>query len=516
MSEMSPGTASGGHVSSLPDEGPRSRSWTSAPSPGVDSDASDEGEASETGRFLGLCRTIVRVNSDDRPGDTGRRVGREAILDAAADLFAGVDLPTAIGGIVGVRAVAAAAGISPATVNHHFRAGDGPRNERLAAAAMDHALLRASTSGARLIAEASLTTIDALRQGDPEALARLATIAADDVLWFSPDVGTTDTDREARMVATFLGAAAAPQSPQATRSLSVHYDDITKLYCELYQALLDATGRRLIAGLDLEAFSNVFTALADGFILRRRFQPDQAPAALFGDVVVRLFEALTSPAGSSEDSNPADNLLPLPPGSGLDVHKRAAIVRAAIEVYRRDGWDGVTVSAVEAESDVSRRTIIANLGDRNGLAAAIWSQFLPGLKSGLAADAELPVHRRITRHLQRVVELTRAHHHLTGALVTGMLTHSIEHGPPSGTDPADPRLLVPLPMLLAPVLLEDAEALRPGLADGEAEATRSSILLTITSLNLALSQPAASASEVTATVSNTVIAGMLRRRPTHW
>ncbi len=443
-------------------------------------------------------------------------MGRDAILDAAADLFADVDLATVVGGIVGVRAVATAAGVSPATVNHHFRAGDGPRNERLAAAALDHSLLRSSTSGARLIAEALLPTVDALRRGDPAALPRLAAIAADDVLWFSPDGGTTDVDREGRMIATFLGAAAAPQSPQATRSLSTHYDDITTLYCELYQVLLDATGRRLIAGLDLDSFTTIFTALADGFILRRRFQPDHAPAALFGDVVVRLFEALTSPADSTEDSDPADNLLPLPPGSGLDVHKRAAIVRAAVDVYRRDGWAGVTVSAVEAEADVSRRTILANLGDRNGLAAAIWSQFLPGLKAGLATDAALPLHRRTTRHVQRVVELTRAHHHLTGALVSGMLAHSVEHGPPTGTDPADPRLLVPLPMLLAPVLRGDAEALRPGLADDQTQATRTSILLTITSLNLALSQPAMTASEVTATVANTVIAGMLRRRPTHW
>lgn len=456
------------------------------------------------------------MNSNDRPGGTGRRVGREAILDAAADLFADLDLATTIGAVVGVRTVAAAVGVSPATVNHHFRAGDAPRNERLAAAAVERALLRSSTSGAVLVAEASLNTLDALRQGDPEALHRLAAIAASDVLWFSPDDGTPNVDREARMVATFLAAAVAPQSPQATRSLRTHYGDLTKLYSELYQALLEATGRRLIAGLDVESFANVFTALADGFILRRRFEPERAPAALFGDVVVRLFEALTSPAGSSEDSDPADNLLPLPPGSGLDVHKRAAIVRAAIEVYRHDGWDGVTIGAIEAGSDVSRRTIIANVGDRNGLAAAIWSQFLPDLQAGIDADADLPPHRRISRHLQRIVELTGAHRRLTGALLAGVHAYTIEHGPPTGTDPADPRTLVPIPRLLRPVILDCAGVLRPGLAGDEAQASDTAALLTNTTLNLAITRPGLAASEVTSRICDTMLAGMLQRRPTRW
>jgi AcrR family transcriptional regulator len=220
--------------------------------------------------------------------------------------------------------------------------------------------------------------------------------------------------------------------------------------------------------------------------------------------------------GSAEDSNPADNLLPLPPGSGLDVHKRAAIVRAAIEVYRRDGWDGVTVSAVEAHSDVSRRTIIANVGDRNGLAAAIWSQLLPDLRAAVAADVDLTAHRRISRHLHRMVELVRAHPQLTGALLAGVLAYTIEHGPPTGTDPADPRTLVPLPAILRPVLLDCAEVLRPGLVDDEVQATDTAALLTNTTLHLAITRPSLSASDVTGRICDTMLAGMLLRRPGRW
>src|SRR5690606_39044452 len=125
-------------------------------------------------------------------------------------------------------------------------------------------------------------------------------------------------------------------------------------------------------------------------------------------------------------------------------------------------------------------------------------------------------HRRISRHLQRVGEITRSHRRLTGALLAGIHSYTTDHGPPTGTDPADPRTLVPLPALLRPVILDCASVLRPGLAEDEAQAGDTAALLTNTSLQLAITRPGLPASEVTARVCDTMLAGMLQRRPLRW
>ena len=105
---------------------------------------------------------------------------------------------------------------------------------------------------------------------------------------------------------------------------------------------------------------------------------------------------------------------------------------------------------------------------------------------------------------------------LSGALVTGMLTYTISHGPPTGTDPADPRTLVPFWALLRPVLVESADVFRPGLVDDEVQAIDTATLLTNTAMNLAFTRPTLTASEVTARVCDTMLAGMLVRRPSRW
>jgi AcrR family transcriptional regulator len=442
------------------------------------------------------------------------RPGRAALLDAAADLLATTTIEDAVGATVGVRGVAAAAGVTPSTVNHHFP-GDGgtARNTRLCAAAIHHALLRRGVPVSERTADAALAAAEDLRAGDPDALARLARIAAEHLLGMAPDV-EQQRDAESEAVATLIAAAVAPRSPEAVRSLRASYDQVTDTLAPMYEGLLETAGRRLTGGIDTVDLTCLIAALADGFRIRRRFEPERATADLFAEATIRLFESFSALKSDPQDPDPADRLLLLAPGSGLDPHKREAVVDAAWKVYDRDGFPGLTVAGVATEAGVSRATVVANFRDAGGLAAAVWARFMPRLSSeveaDLAAGRALPV--VVRRHVDRLASVARAHGQLTTALFAAVFQQSVNQGPPRTKDPSDPRVLVPLPVLLVPPLLAHADEVRPPYAESATAAFDSAAMLTSQALQLCMTRPLLSPADVAHRVCDTTLAGMLRRR----
>ena len=441
------------------------------------------------------------------------RPGRAALLDAAADLLATTTIEDAVGATVGVRGVAAAAGVTPSTVNHHFPGGGTARNTRLCAAAIDHALMRRGVPVSERTAEAALAAADDLRAGDPDALARLARIAAEHLLGMAPDAEQR-RDAESEAVATLVAAAVAPRSPDAVRSLRASYDQVTDTLAPMYEGLLETAGRRLTGGIDTTDLTCLIAALADGFRIRRRFEPERATAELFAEATIRLFESFSALKSEPQDPDPADRLLLVPEGSGLDPHKREAVVDAAWRAYDRDGFPGLTVAGVATEAGVSRATVVANFRDAGGLAGAVWARFVPRLSSGVEADVAdgMALPAVVRRHVDRLASVARAHDQLTVALFQAMFAHAIGHGPPRPQDPADPRLLVPLPALLVPAMLAHAEEVRPPYAETAAAALDSAAMLTSQALQLCMTRPLLSPSEVAHRVCDTTLAGMLRRR----
>lgn len=446
-------------------------------------------------------------------------MGREALLDAAADLLVAPTPADLVGGVIGVRRVAQAAGVAPATINHHFRPSGAGRNERLVVGALRHALARNDFETSRQIAAAAAEALEQLSAGDPDALRRLTLIAAGDILAWSPDVSAddeTDAGRVRRSTnnAIQLGSIVAASNDEARAMMLEHYDRLTEIWATLYEAMLDATDRRLVGDLEVRDLTTLISALADGFILRRSFDPDNARPELFGEVVLRMFEALSSPRAAVEDHDPSDGLVPLPSGSHLDAHKRTAMARAAATVYTTHGWEGLTVSAVVAESGVNRLTVLAHFGDRSGLAAAVWSRFVPTLTSALDREADLQPVRRVVRHLERLAGIVRSHRPLSAALLERMLTHSIERPRTPGPDPADPEQLVPLAPVLQPTIEAAAPSFRPGHADSVSLSLTTARHLTTTTMNLACVRPTMTDSEIAGYVADTTLAGMLQRRPT--
>lgn len=456
---------------------------------------------------------VVRGEPDGRTTPGARR-GRTALLDHAADRFAEAGLEELVGGVAGVRDVAAAAGVAPATVNHHFPPGGGRRNTRLAAAALRHAALRRGTPVSDATAAAAGAAAADLRAGDPQGLRSLVGIVAENLAGHSSG-SAADVALEAQTVALYAALGAAPRSGEAADVLRSYYEALHAVCRAIYEGLLDATGRRVAQGYDVDDLITVIVALADGFVMRGRFDAEAGRSELFADAIVRLFENLTAPRGALFEPDPAERLLPPPSGSNLDPHKRAAVVAAARAVYDRDGWEGLTVAAVAGEAEVSRTTVVSNLGDRGGLAAAVWARWLDGLAAALDDDLaeDRPVAVVVRRHLARLLELTRQHHRLTACFLEGAFAAAVEHPVPRPGDAADPRVVAPVPELLVPAIGAGADAFRPGYADGPANVHDTAALLTNQALHLGTTRPVLTPAEVAHRVCDTTLVGMLRRRP---
>jgi AcrR family transcriptional regulator len=436
-----------------------------------------------------------------------KRLGRQPLLDAAAELLAELELPEAMAAI-GVRAVATRAGVPPGTVNHHFTpSGDRGHNRALAVGALQHVF---SSS----VAETIDQTVSGLADGaahlsfsDPESIAQLAQVAITDLL------AVEDPGGEAGTVAQYLAVATAPRDPDAARILTDAYRYVLDTTSTAYASLAEVTQRRFVRGWSPQALSVVFTALVDGFVLRRRFDARQAPPELYADAAIRLFLACTIDKTALEEVDPTDALIPLPKGSQLDPQRREALAMAAGALYDADGWPAVTPGAVATYAAASRATVTAHFGDRNGLAAAIWARYLPGLQVAFEREAHLPVAHQLWGYLQRLVEIAKHHRDITAAFLEGVWAYTVAHGAPTYRDPADPRTIVPLPAVIAPMLHEHADAFRSGLIDTRQSAGDFAAFLTNSALQLSITRPTHTTVEVANYVFDTTLAGALKRRP---
>lgn len=420
----------------------------------------------------------------------------------------------------GVRAVAERAGVSPSTVSHHFTSGGGSRatsSRALARAVLERALdsgrdITDATRGA--VADMALTAEAPVGQLRDEDLAAVA--AANVEQWTGPET-------RAALTARYLLYAAAGADPEARALLDARDRHLRARLIPAYRVLFDFMGRDWAEGWNEERFAVVSSAMADGFALRQRFDPDLAPAALFGEATVRLFYAISvprPPAPQNEVPNTAGTTtirdagrggVPLPRRSTLDRHKREATAVAAAELYGKRGWKAITVGSVAAEARVSRATVNAHFGTRFGLAGAIVAPYLPTLDAAIRADDSPSVLTMLHNHLRRLAQFGHDHRGLIAAFLASHHEPAINDRGAAATAP-NPAFAVPLHELVTGLVERAPGRFRPTIVEPPERLTVFSIFVTRSTLALAVNNPRYDAETVADFVRDTVIAGAMTRR----
>jgi AcrR family transcriptional regulator len=423
--------------------------------------------------------------------------GRDAVLRAAVELLGGADLDQLLG-FLSYRAVAAQAHVRPGTVEYHF----GAKRELTLATVTE-----ASTFWGDQDYDEILGALAALGDGSGD-LAGLATAMSNELRRLSPG-GPRPPALEGAATAVVAMVAAAPHDPDARTALREEEGRALASYGRLVEATLAATGRSCRHGYDVERIAQLTQSLAMGFMMVRRYDTENAPIDLFADAWLRLFLAVTRDVADNEP----DAMVRVSAGYGLataaDTATRERLVEATQQVYAERGWLGLTGAAVGAAAGVPTVEVMRLLGDRRGLAAAVWAGRLPRLVRVLAhLDRSSDLEPVVRGFLDELVGTAREDMALTAAYVEGVLVAATTQVP--GTQqPDDPRPLVPLPMLLAPFLGRRADQLdleAVGLSAYDASA-----LLVDHAMHLNATRPAWPAERVVAVTMATTYRGLTRQ-----
>lgn len=438
-----------------------------------------------------------------------KRVDSDRYKDAAADLAVQGGIQDYLQFLT-VADVAKAVGVAKNAVTN--RCGT---KEQLVELALDHALWRANFASTRETAQMLSAAGDGLQQGDWAALFQIAEAAAHELLAYDASTAQqTDT-------ATWIAVAAAAQDPVAREFLSKCYDKLTEVYIPLYDKLARNSGRRFTAAMPVEDFTVAMTALTDGFLARRRFDPASAPETLFARLAIGLFEMATVDAGASSDVGIGDRLIPV--GTDFDQGDRDVLVGVARNLYNaRDRWDDVTFTAIAEAAQVERTAVVANFGDISVVAASIWAQWIPVLRKELGEDTKrFGIEQVLTHHIERLADYVVRNRPLTGSMLGGFWSHSVKHGPPRYEDPFDPRTVAPVPSTITTLLMHHKGNFRPGYVTTKKDAAVFSAFLHNAALHTAIARGRyqgaqtreMSTSDIARYVIDVVLNGAVARRP---
>jgi AcrR family transcriptional regulator len=430
--------------------------------------------------------------------------GREVLLSAAASRMARLSLRDLMA-TVGPKRVAETAGVTQGTCTHHFPSKE-KLHEELVGFVLDSFL--ASDAYGRL--RSTLLRFGADGGGD---LRELVAAVAGQLQRLDPraDGGVARSD----VVLYHLLAAAAPHDPGAARPAREYLAALRARHVELLRLFLEVSGRRERADVPVERLAVAVLALTDGFVLARRVDPATAPVQLYADVLLRLLLSCTvDPTGSEPDS--VDTLAARvgaapPPLTEVD---RQRITVAAGRIYAQSGWEGLTLEEVAQQAGVDRTAVVRLLGDRRGLAAAVWSaQNMPMLETVATAAAAHPDVRGVVfSYLHMLAQQARRDQALTAHLIEAVFAHTVRA---SDGRPliGDVRFLVPVPHRLAPLLRARAEQLREGEADTEVAAFDAAALLCNATLHLAFTRPLLSPAAVADRICDTTLLGLRQPLP---
>jgi hypothetical protein len=433
-----------------------------------------------------------------------RRIGRDALVEAGANLLSAPKLADLLS-FAGVRAVADQAAVRPGTITHHFptvSSANRRPNPVLAEAVARRAVSRGLPETGHTI-DALPIELANLANGDASALRRLARAMADDL------VAHRDARGQSFLTAYFACVAVAPHDPDAARIVRDYYASVEQAFAGLFEALAEVLGRRFVGGVDAKIVGVALWALAEGYAVRHRADPDNVDPDVFADMTMRLFDSLTTDAANPQDPYGPEDLFV--PRDLCPHHVRHVLVASARRLYDRLGrWDLVSEAEVATEACVGRAVVVTTFPEWSGLAAAVWSAHLAPLSEALGLDRKLPLDQVLERHTERLTAAARAHPQLAAAYLEGVVRVSMTRGEVDERDHTDPRATLPLHQLLVRVLYDHHDELRPELMDSPASTLAFAALVTRHAIWLALSEPDLTTSRIAALLVSFALDGARR------
>jgi AcrR family transcriptional regulator len=328
-----------------------------------------------------------------------------------------------------------------------------------------------------------------------------------------------ERDRDLARFNLFL-ASVSDADPAIVEVLRESYRQLCERNASFYALAMKEWDRELRAPWTPSDMATVLAALTDGMALRHLFDPEASTPDLFVRAVTGLAAVLSAPkAAPAPFDGYVAQLLARPVTTDEVDRDRQAVADAAVELYRRRGWAGVTVGSVAGWAGVEARVVNATTGGRDGLAAPIWDRLLlPDLAAAAQADldADRPGLEVLRAHLERLVAVCLRHRSLTSALVA-----TRRNLPPVGAHGRNPSAqgLAALAALTERVLLHaqvngELDGVIPGAAatagDGQAapDAAAMAGALTAACLAAVISLPAEEADRVAALVPPMLVAGL--------
>jgi AcrR family transcriptional regulator len=219
---------------------------------------------------------------------------RESLLDAGAALVqerrTGEVLP-------GVREVCQRAGRSTAVFYGHFENLAGFHDDLIDQLLSSDVAFEVMGKTMNLLAEVT----QRIRTCSPDEIPRLIASVAAANMQGQLDIGLPAF--RARLL--FIATADDRARRQALMAMRRLYEHVTDVQILGYKELLDAWGREPRPPYDLKTIAITITAVADGLVSRRLFEPDLDVVTLFEDAVRSLIPTLSRRIGVPDDLDEA-------------------------------------------------------------------------------------------------------------------------------------------------------------------------------------------------------------------
>jgi len=151
-------------------------------------------------------------------------------------------------------------------------------------------------------------------------------------------------------------------------------------------------------------------------------------------------------------------------GSPNDVQRLDTIGATVREIYRQAGWPSVTIAQVARRAGLSRVAVRSGFGDRDGLAAAVWEQFIPTFDR-LSVEDRAGVAVAVDRFLLALVDRAQEHPEVTESMLRSYRSSDVRLAARPASERIDqrvvhPRARVPVARLLSELLLRRPSSFR--------------------------------------------------------